>query len=242
MLRLPPLDVAAIKLSPEEAFEAAGVQGAPQRVLLTSVRSRPAYRFVFGAGSLTVYADDGTYLEGVGPDDATAVAAAMFPESAGTARYLDARLEPDQWTIGNRFNATGPLHRIALGDAAGTEVYVAEATGEIVMKTDRSSRFWGYAGPVMHWFYFTPLRAGRAPLWNDLIVYGSVVGCLLCVLGLVIGVYRFSMSRRFMRGTSVTPYVGLAALASLRRPAVRCHHVDLDLQRTADDDAVESIS
>jgi hypothetical protein len=87
-------------------------------------------------------------------------------------------------------------------------VYVAEATGEIVMKTDRASRFWGYAGPVTHWFYFTPLRWNHAPLWNDLIVYGSVIGCVLCLLGLVIGVYRFSFSRRFMRGTSATPYVG----------------------------------
>jgi hypothetical protein len=60
----------------------------------------------------------------------------------------------------------------------------------------------------MHWFYFTPLRAGQAPLWNNLIVWGSVVGCVLCVLGLVIGVYRFSASRRFKRGTSMTPYVG----------------------------------
>ena len=90
------------------------------------------------------------------------------------------------------FQHDGQLHHVALGDAAGTEVYVAEATGEIVMKTDRSSRFWGYLGPVMHWFYFTPLRAGRAPLWNNLIVYGSVVGCLVCVLGLAIGFYRFS--------------------------------------------------
>ena len=39
-------------------------------------------------------------------------------------------------------------------------------------------------------------------------MYGSVAGCVLCVIGLVIGVYRFSFSRRFMRGTSVTPYVG----------------------------------
>jgi hypothetical protein len=60
----------------------------------------------------------------------------------------------------------------------------------------------------MHWFYFTPLRAGRAPLWNNLIVYGSVVGCVICILGIVIGLYRFSISRRFKRGTSVTPYVG----------------------------------
>jgi hypothetical protein len=205
--RLPPLDASAIRLTPAEAFEKAGLQGMPQRVLVTSFQSRPVYRFAYAAGSLTVFADDGTYVENVDPDTAVAISSAMFPESSG-ARLLDSKTEPDQWTINNRFSATGALHRVALGDAAGTEVYVAEATGEIVNKTDRSSRFWGYAGPVMHWFYFTPLRSARAPLWNDLIVYGSVIGCVLCVLGIVIGVYRFSMSRRFMRGTSMTPYVG----------------------------------
>ncbi|MBI4888779.1 MAG: PepSY domain-containing protein [Acidobacteria bacterium] len=206
--RLPALDPAAIRLTPAAAFDAAGVTGAPQRVLLTSVQGRPAYRFAFDAGSLTVFADDGSYLENVAPDDSVSIAAGLFPDSRSTVRYLDARTGPDQWTITNRFSTTGALHRVALGDAAGTEVYVAEATGEIVMKTDRASRFWGYAGPVMHWFYFTPLRVGQAPLWNTLIVYGSVAGCVLCLLGLVIGVYRFSLSRRFLRGTSATPYAG----------------------------------
>jgi hypothetical protein len=206
--RLPALDAASVKLTPAQAFEAAGLQGMPQRVLLTSFRSRPIYRFLFEAGSLSVFADDGSYVDGVDSETAVAIAAAMFPEGGANVRYLDSRTEPDQWTITNRFSSTGTLHRVSLGDAARTEVYVAEATGEIAMKTDRSSRFWGYAGPVMHWFYFTPLRVARAPLWNDLIVYGSVIGCVLCVLGIVIGLYRFSLSRRFMRGTSMTPYAG----------------------------------
>jgi len=127
-----------------------------------------------------------------------------FPQD----RLIESRDTADQWTINNRFGVTGPLHRVSLGDAAGTEAYVAEATGEIVMKTDRSSRFWGYLGPVMHWFYFTPLRVDRGPFWNDLIVYGSLVGCVVCVLGITIGLYRFSITRRFKRGTSATPYVG----------------------------------
>ena len=45
--RLPALDAAAVKLTPAQAFEAAGLQGMPQRVLLTSFRSRPIYRFLF---------------------------------------------------------------------------------------------------------------------------------------------------------------------------------------------------
>jgi hypothetical protein len=206
--RLPPLDASTIKLSAAEAMAAADVLESPRRVLLTSLQARPLYRFIVDGGTASVYADDGSYLEGVEPDVAVAVVRGLFPDARATVRYVDSLESADQWTINNRFDATGRLHRVSLGDAAGTEVYVAEATGEVVQKTDRSSRFWGYAGPVMHWFYFTPLRAERGPLWNDLIVYGSVVGCLVCMLGLVIGVYRFSASRRFKRGTSATPYVG----------------------------------
>ena len=208
LARLPSLDAATVRFTPAEAMEAASVQQPARRVVLTSLQSRPVYRFTVDGGTATVFADEGSYLDPVEPEAALAIAVDAFPESQGTARHLTALEQADQWTINNRFGVSGALHKIALGDPAGTEVYVAGATGAIVMKTDRSSRFWGYAGPVMHWFYFTPLRAERGALWSNLVIYGSVVGCLLCVLGLVIGVYRFSAARRYKRGTSVTPYVG----------------------------------
>ena len=207
-LRLPPLDRAAIRLTPGQAFDAAGLGGNPDRAVLTSFNGRPVYRFVIGSGSLTISAEDGSYEDTVDPEGAVAIARALFGGQARAAAHAETLTAPDQWTIGNPWNSTGALHRVSLGDAAATDVYVAEATGEIVMKTDRSSRFWGYAGPVMHWFYFTPLRAARGPLWNDLIVYGSVAGCVICVLGLVIGLYRFSMRRRYFHGTSLSPYDG----------------------------------
>jgi hypothetical protein len=59
----------------------------------------------------------------------------------------------------------------------------------------------------MHWFYFRPLRV-LGPLWANLIVYGSLVGCILCLLGLTIGVYRYSLLRRYHHGTSPSPYAG----------------------------------
>jgi hypothetical protein len=208
LARLPALDGTRIRLTPKEAFAAAQMGEAPQRVLLTSLQARPVYRFVVPGGTVGVFADDGSYGDLIKSADAVAIGAAMFPESRASVRHLDSITEPDQWTIGNRFAATGALHRISLGDAAGTELYVTEASGEIAMKTDRSSRFWGYAGPVMHWFYFAPLRAQHGPLWSNLIIYGSVVGCVLCLLGLTIGVYRFSAAHRFKHGTSFSPYAG----------------------------------
>jgi hypothetical protein len=208
LARMPALDAAGFRITPAQALEAAGFGEAPRRVVLTSFQGRPVYRFFVDFGSSTVYADDGSFVDVVDREGALAIAARAFPESRSTIQYLAGLEEPDQWTINNRFETSGVLHHIGLGDDAGTELYIAEGTGEITQKTDSSSRFWGYLGPVMHWFYFTPLRAQRAPLWNNLIVYGSVVGCILCILGIVIGLYRFSASRRFMRGTSMSPYVG----------------------------------
>lgn len=207
LARLPALDADAIRVTPADALAAADISAAPRRVQLTSFRLRPVYRFAFDYGTEILSAEDGRRIRTASPENAAAIVAELFPESQGRARYLDTQHQPDQWTFSVAFRITGPLHRVSLGDTAATEVYVARNTGDVVMKTDRAARFWGYLGPVLHWFYFTPLRL-QGPLWSNLVIYGSVVGCVLCLLGLVIGLYRFSIARRYARGTSVSPYVG----------------------------------
>jgi uncharacterized iron-regulated membrane protein len=204
LARLAPLDSESIHLTPADALEQAMLADPPARIRISTFRSRPIYRFFVQGEWVTVFADDGSVLEQMSPDAALDVARDAFPSERSTARFVETLREPDQWTIGMR--AGGPLHLVSLGDAAATNVYVASDTGEIVLKTDRSSRFWGYAGPVMHWFYFRPLRV-KGELWYNLIVYGSVVGCILCVIGLIIGVYRYSLSR-LRAGISATPYAG----------------------------------
>lgn len=204
--RLPRLDPASIHLGPADAIARAELGAPPVRIRLTTYRSRPVYRFLVEGEWVTVFADDGKVLEPLSAEDALAVVRDAFPERSGTAQVVKTITRPDQWTIETSFASNGPLHVVALGDPAATNVYVATNTGEIVLKTDRSSRFWGYAGPVMHWFYFTPFRV-HGPLWASVIIYGSLAGCGLCVLGLVIGTYRFSPARRYRQG-SATPYVG----------------------------------
>jgi len=204
LARLPPVEGTSIRLTPAEALEQATLADAPARIRISTVRARPVYRFFVQGEWVTVFADDGRVLEQLSSDAALDVVRDAFPSERTTARFVETLREPDQWTIGMR--AGRPLHVVSLGDGAATNVYVASDTGEIVLKTDRSSRFWGYAGPVMHWFYFRPLRV-KGELWYNLVVYGSVVGCLLCVIGLVIGVYRYSLAR-LRAGMSGTPYAG----------------------------------
>ncbi len=205
--RLKPLDPAAVRLSPAEAVARADIGSSrPGRITLTTYRSRPVYRFRIGPDAVTVFADDGSVLEPVKADEALAIVRDAFPDHAGSARVRDTLTRPDQWTIEAPFGSTGPLHVIALGDPAATDLYVASNTGGIVLETDRASRFWGYAGPVMHWFYFRPLRV-NGPLWANVIIYGSLAGCVLCLLGLTVGIYRYSLAR-YRQGISATPYSG----------------------------------
>ena len=241
LARLPPLNAAAIRFTPAEAMEAASVQQPARRVLLTSLQSRPVYRFTVDGGTATVFADAGSYLYGLEPEDAVAVAVGAFPEARGTARHLAALERPDQWTINNRFRVTGALHHVTLGDSAGTEVYVAETTGDIVMKTDRSSRLWGYAGPVMHFFYFHT-ASGRARC--------AVGQPHHLRVGRRVSVVRTGPGHRRVSLLSGTPlqarHVGHAvrrvdAVASLCRAAGRRVHVHLGLQRATDNDPVELI-
>jgi hypothetical protein len=205
--RLAPLDPATIRLTPADALAHAQLGEGPARIVLSTYRSRPVYRFLVAGEWVTVFADDGSVLESLSADAALDIVRDAFPEQRGAAHVVETLDEPDQWSIETSFRSTGPLHVVSLGDSAATSIYVASSTGDIALKTDRTSRFWGYAGPVMHWFYFRPLRV-HGPLWANVIVYGSLVGCVLCIVGLVIGLYRYSVSRRLRHGLSSTPYMG----------------------------------
>lgn len=205
--RLPPLEANAIRIPPLAALRAADLSDPPQRVVLTTLRGRPVYRFLASGEWTSVYADTGRIVDAIGAVEAVAIVRGLFGSRAVHATLIDTIDTYDQWTFELPFQRLAPLHRVSLGDAAGTIVYVSEVTGDVVLTTDRASRAWGYAGPVLHWFYFRPLRV-RGPLWANLIIYGSLAGCLVALAGLVIGFTRFSMSRRFKGGTSASPYVG----------------------------------
>lgn len=110
----------------------------------------------------------------------------------------------DQWTVYGGFDEDRPLWRIALGDASGTELYVSSSSGRIVQKTTRSQRFWNWLGAVPHWLYFTELRH-NVPLWLNTVIYTSLVGSFLTLLGLYIGLRQLWHARR---GRRWSPYRG----------------------------------
>ncbi len=204
--RLPALDLSLARVGVSEAV--ARVGATPRQILVGMLGDRPVYRLAARGGWTTVYADTGEVLDALDAEGAMAIARRFAPEHASTARY-DTRLsDPDQWTLQSR--AFFPLHRVRLDDAADSVLYVSDRTGEPVMQTTRDSRRWGYLGAVLHWLYFTPLRA-RGALWADLVTWLSVVGCVLCLSGLVWGLWRVATAKtyRLRHGPSHSPYAGL---------------------------------
>lgn len=204
LARAPVLDLSAVALSPAEAAAQAGLD--VDRVQVGMLQHRPVYRFG-GRTPTIVFADTGGFFEGINRAQAREVARRYAPGHTGPIRFAAYVTEPDQWTIQAR--AQMPMYRFALDDAEDTHLYVSEVTGDVVLRTTRKERFWGYLGPVFHWVYFTPLRR-NGPLWTQFIIWSSLIGCVMCITGIVWGLWRYSPRSRFRlkRVLSVSPYAG----------------------------------
>jgi uncharacterized iron-regulated membrane protein len=90
-----------------------------------------------------------------------------------------------------------------LEDADATRLYVSSITGEVVVWTTRDQRFWNWLGAIPHWLYFTELRR-NGPLWVQIIIWSSLLGTFLTVIGLYLGIARF----RTGKDGRVSPYYG----------------------------------
>jgi len=203
---LKPIDLSTARIAPADAARAHDVRAASLRIEMKD--DRPVY--VFGRNA--VYADTGERVDvsGADRDQAVEIIRKRAPEHALTIRYDTYLEDSDQWTLQSAQRNQMPVHRISVGDPRDTYYYVAERTGEIVMKTDRVSRFKGFWSGVLHWVYFTPLRKHTYG-WNQFIIWGSFAGGLMCLTGIAVGVWRLSLKARFRRKGqhSHSPYSGL---------------------------------
>jgi hypothetical protein len=122
------------------------------------------------------------------------------------ARARADRIDYDQWTVSGEFNRDRPLDRIALGDDAGTEVYLSSATGAVVLSTTRSVRVANYFGSIPHWIYPAPLRH-HASVWRALVWWLSLIGTIGAAIGFLVGIAKLGIAIR----DRAWPYQGLQA-------------------------------
>src|SRR3954447_6725322 len=132
---LGPLDK-QMKITVADAVAASRIADAT-RVRLIQRSDGPVYVISGPSRAGAVRASDGADASVKSFDVALAIArdhARSRGLDAARAAIL-ARSDYDQWSVPNGFDRHRPLFRIALGDAAGTEVYVSSLTGEIVLDT-----------------------------------------------------------------------------------------------------------
>lgn len=208
---LAPVDRAQVTLTVADAVSASGISEAT-RVRLIQRSDFPVY---IVSGAVLVRA-----VRAIDGRDATLTSAAValaIARDHARSRGLDAdqaaivtRQNYDQWSVPNGFDRHRPLFRVALGDAAGTEVYVSSLTGEVVLDTTRSERGWNLAGSVLHWIYPTVLRRNWQ-LWDRVVWTLSLLASIAALLGAVLGLAR--IKRR--GGLLGSPYRGWHALHHL---------------------------
>jgi hypothetical protein len=201
----PVLDFSTATVSPADA--ARTLDDPLDAIRLSMLDGRPLYRLRAGATVTSIFADDGRPLATLSRDAAVRVARAFAPEGAASVRYDGYLTGPDQWTL--EAGRQLPMHRIALGDAGDSRLYVSERSGEVVLKTTAASRRWAYPGAILHWIYLTPIRR-HTEVWAQLIIWTSLVGTLMSIVGFAWGIWRYSPKERYRlrRVRSHSPYSG----------------------------------
>jgi hypothetical protein len=145
----------------------------------------------------------GAPLEAISADEGLQVADAYGAAHGVRGRAEDLGLvDVDQWTL-DGINRGGPLHHLRFGDPAGTELYVSQHNGQAAQVTTARTRLLAWLGAIPHWLYPALLRK-NVQLWDQVVVWSSLVGVFLTTIGLYIGIVRF---RRYKSGRW-SPYRG----------------------------------
>ena len=186
LARLPALAPATIRIDPP------GTSDEIERFSIGSIEGRPVYRITAGSNTRHVFADTGDVVPAVDREQALRIARRFA--AVGDVRYDAYLIDSDQWTFDLRRQM--PLHRLAVDDVNGTRLYITENGGQVVDKTTRSGRRWGWTGAVIHWIYFAPFRR-HAVSWTSTIIALSLAGTLLCIAGITWGIWRVAPVRQY---------------------------------------------
>jgi hypothetical protein len=204
---LPDIAWSKVALSPDRAMAAAGATRYPKDLRLNMLDDEPVYRLTGWDGKRqTISASDGRVVAGVTLEKALSVAR-HYP-GATDVRLIEV-VDRDQWSVTARYDALRPLYQIALGDTAGTRLYVSSRSGEIVLDTTTTERVWNWLGSIPHWIYPTVLRQDGA-LWRQVILWLSGICLVVAVSGIWIGILRVRLRKRY-NGGAITPYRGWMA-------------------------------
>ena len=219
---MPPIQSTTALVSPAEALRALGIAKAGL-VRLAQRDDQPVYRVLPEEGRWqAVSARDGKALADISDAIAIRLARAFARQSGwpqeswdgSKAAQVMGRFAVDQWTVSAALDPHRPLVEVALNDAAGTNLYLSAATGEIVRDTRRLERFANWIGAIPHWIY--PVQLRKYPdTWHHVVVWLALPGVIAALTGIWLGVARLRL-RPLGTPRAVSPY---------RRFWMRWHHL-----------------
>ena len=127
---------------------------------------------------------------------------------------VDTLCELEQWIPFSYLQKDFPIYKFYFGDEDKHQLYLSSQTGEALQFTSKDKRFWAWLGPIPHWVYFTSLRQ-NSQLWTDVLIGLSGLGCIMCIVGIIMGIRSFIV-RRLRKNKWETPY---------RKFVYKWHHI-----------------
>ena len=194
LARLAPLDVSRLRMAPAEA--AASLGAAPRSIRLAMFAGRPLYRIATGRGQAGSLADTGESLPQLTEAEALSVAATFVragdprPGSMKRSQHLtNGRWAPSRVlcsrSIGSRSVTTTRRHSTCRRPAA--RPFESHAIGP-------AARVHRSGVPLA---CISPRSARNGPLWSNVIIWLSIAGCVMCLSGLIWGVWRYAPLGRY---------------------------------------------
>jgi uncharacterized iron-regulated membrane protein len=191
-----------LRISPNGATVAAGGLTIDR---LVSIAGAPAYIAKKAGGpDLAISGETGLPLPDVTRNQAAEIAAQFARAAIKTVR---GPFDYDQWIVYQGFTHLRPFYKVRIDGADAVDLYISARTGEVVQRTRSFERAWNWAGSIVHWIYFVPIRR-VFHLWDRTLWSLGLVGLFTAAAGIWLGVQRTQHKMRSKR-PGVTPYKGL---------------------------------
>ncbi len=208
---LPMLDSVQCCAELSKVLAASKQPSAIENLRLTTVNHAP--RFILQYPKMQYVAVNGLFGDRIPNISAETSVQSANAYTLGTGTYSGSVTE-DPWTHSRALDGLRPLHKVHMSDAEETLLYVSSVTGEVVRDATATERIWNWVGAWIHWLY--PFRGGVFDAYaSDIIIYTSLIGCILTLTGLTTGILRWRFQGHYKQG-SKTPY---------RNVSMRWHHI-----------------
>jgi len=110
----------------------------------------------------------------------------------------------DIWIPWKKYKSHFPVYIFNMEGKEEYRIYVSSKTGEVIQETNRTKRLLTWIGAIPHyaWYRYLQLKNNN---WKTFTIILSIAGCLMCLSGLIIGIFR-SLKSNKRNKPKLSPY------------------------------------